>query len=33
MTHPFAADASQRNFHAASVADDALVFDALVFSA
>ena len=33
MAHPFAADARQRDLHAAPVADHALVFDALIFSA
>ena len=33
VTHAFAAHAGERDFDAATVADDALVFDALVFSA
>ena len=33
MAHAFATHARQRHFHAATIADDALVFDALVFSA
>ena len=33
VAHAFAADARQRHFNAATVADDALVLDALVLSA
>ena len=33
MTHAFAANTRQGDFHAASVADHALMLDALVFSA
>ena len=33
VAHPFAANARQRDFHAATVADHALVLDPLVFSA
>src|ERR1700686_1129895 len=33
MTHAFAANAGERYFHAATIANDALMFDALVFSA
>ncbi len=33
MPHAFATNASERHFHAATVANDAAMFDALVFSA
>ena len=33
MAHPIATNPGQRNFHAAAVANDALMFDPLVFSA